>query len=124
MARKYLDDIGVTNMPDSWGKSKDERQSAWKEDRKLYGFDERETWSLDFTFFLWLYEHLKMYLERAMIKMDVPRIEYEGKEYTQGQMIERLLSLLEGYFQNNNDWTDSTHEIGKIWAKILPLMWW
>lgn len=49
--RKYLDDICVTERPDTWSRN-DERQNRWKEERAIYGFDERETWALDYSFYL------------------------------------------------------------------------
>lgn len=33
--RKYFDDIGVTNRPDTWNKD-DNRQKQWEEERKEY----------------------------------------------------------------------------------------
>lgn len=42
-----------------------ERMELFIKEREEYGFDQRETWSLDFTAALWLYEHLKMYKEKA-----------------------------------------------------------
>jgi len=38
---------------------------AFKKERKKYGFDSRETWCLQQTSAMWLYEHLKMYLKYA-----------------------------------------------------------
>ena len=64
--RKYLNDIGIkdeeTCIPNSADTS-DERMPRFLEQREKYGFDERETWSLDFTFSCWLYEHLRMFLD-------------------------------------------------------------
>jgi len=42
----------------------DSRQEQWKEEQKRYGFDERETWNLEFTFVAWIYPRLKMFRER------------------------------------------------------------
>ena len=121
--RKYLEDIGVTDTPESWGKN-DERQAEWAKERETYGFDERETWSMDFTFYLWLYEHLSMYLDSAAVDLDYHKFKYKKKKYTQKQMIYMCIQYLEEYFNNNNTSTDTTCEIGKIWVKILPCMWW
>lgn len=49
--RKYLDDIGVTQRPDTWNED-DVRQEQWVKEREEYGFDERETWALNFSFYL------------------------------------------------------------------------
>lgn len=44
-------------------KEKDDtgRKELFKEQRKKYGFDERETWCLSYTSILWLYCHLKRF---------------------------------------------------------------
>mgnify|MGYP001661989050 CR=1 FL=1 len=44
-------------------KEKDDtgRKELFKEQRKKYGFDERETWCLGYTSILWLYCHLKRF---------------------------------------------------------------
>lgn len=44
-------------------KEKDDtgRKELFKEQRKEYGFDERETWCLGYTSILWLYCHLKRF---------------------------------------------------------------
>ena len=39
--RKYLDEINITDRPDTWNKD-DERQESWAKEREDYGFDERE----------------------------------------------------------------------------------
>ena len=53
MNRKYLDDARVDPMIrwDTFVKDDDERQSRWEEERSVYGFDERETWCLNSTFY-------------------------------------------------------------------------
>ena len=60
IAHKYLTDIGITEdeVPWEWNLN-DKRQEQWKKEREEYGFDERETWNLDYMFDLWFYEHLK-----------------------------------------------------------------
>lgn len=127
--RKYLDDIGVKDRPDTWCEDGDERQERWKKQREMYGFDDRETWNLDFVFYLWLYERLKMFLDVTVIDLDFHRFEYNGKEYTQRQMIDMMIERLEFCFSKeynsfNAEHVDYVLEIGKIWATVLPAMWW
>lgn len=43
------------------------RQEMFMKQRKKYGFDERETWSLSYTSILWLYCHLKRYRDWGSI---------------------------------------------------------
>lgn len=126
--RKYLDDIGVTERPDTWNKN-DGRKKQWEEESKIYGFDERETWLLDFSFYLWLYERLKMFIDVCSIDLDYHKFKYNGEEYTQRQMIDMMLERLEFSFRKEYNNCDSEQynyvsEIEKIWAIILPDMWW
>lgn len=126
--RKYLDDIGVTERPDTWNKN-DGRRKQWEEESEIYGFDERETWSLDFSFYLWLYERLKMFIDVCSIDLDYHEFKYNGKEYTQRQMIDMMLERLEFSFKKEYNDCDSEQynyvsEIEKIWAIVLPTMWW
>lgn len=128
--RKYLDDIGVTDRPDTWLPN-DDRQRLWEDERRVYGFDSRETWGLDFTFYLWLYEHLMMYKEKAanVVDLEYDVVDYEGKTYNQLQLIDMMLKRLR--FRLSEEFDDSNwwhhhyvHEIEKIWALVLPAMWW
>lgn len=130
MKRKYLDDLGIKDRHDLWG-SNDNRQSIWQKQRREYGFDERETWSLDSAFYLWLYERLKMYLEYAsrVVDLDFHEFIFKGEKYTQKQLIDMMIERLENYFDNKYD-TESEEEsscldeVAEIWALVLPAMWW
>lgn len=52
-------------------KDKTGRHEMFMEQRKKYGFDERETWALNYTSILWLYTHLKRYRKwGGIVEMD------------------------------------------------------
>lgn len=129
MAHKYLKDIGVTNTPWDWRK---EDSFKWRHERQTFGFDSRETWNLDYTFYLWLYERLMKYLEDAESVVDLTwtKVEYNGKTYTQRELIDMMLERLKRFLTDEdfNDYEEENykwlHEIEKIWAVILPAMWW
>lgn len=126
--RKYLDDIGVIARPDTWNKD-DKRQNQWAEERAAYGFDERETWNLDFSFHLWLYERLKRYVEVCCVNLEYHKFSYHGEEYTQKQLIDMMLERLEFSFKPEyNDYDEKqfkyVSEIEEIWAIVFPAMWW
>lgn len=126
--RKYLDDICVTERPDTWNRD-DGRQHQWEEERAVYGFDERETWSLNYSFYLWLYERLKRFVDVCSIDLDYHKFKYNGNEYTQRQLINMMLERLEFSFKPEyNDFDEAQYsyvsEIEKIWAVVLPAMWW
>ena len=126
--RKYLDSIGVIERPDTWNQD-DNRQEIWANEREEYGFDERETWALNFSFYLWLYERLKRFVDVCCIDLDYHKFEYNGAEYTQRQMIDMMIERLEFSFKPEyNDFDEKQYtyvsEIEKIWAIVLPAMWW
>ena len=128
--RKFLDDIGVTNRPETMLPA-DKRQAQWQQERDTYGFDERETWNLQYSFYLWLYERLKMYLLTAGVNIDLNhhRFVYNETSYTQQQMIDMMLERLEFYFSDKYQSNDQEQwpyieEIAKLWATVLPAMWW
>lgn len=125
--RKYLDDLGVTDRPDTWNPD-DKRQGKWQEERETYGFDERETWDLDYSFHLWLYERLKMFV-KAPINFEFHHFEYKGKTYTQKELIEMMLERLEFSFKEDYNRLNETQaayvsEIEEIWAIVINAMWW
>ena len=129
MIRKYLDDIGVKDRWDLWSKADDPRHAEWEEQRNTYGFDERETWSLDHTFYFWLYERLMMFKEVSIVNLEFHKFEYGGETLTQEQMIDGILERLrfsfsEKYNSFDEKQFDYVHEIEKMWAVVLPAMWW
>lgn len=132
MSRKYLEELHsetVTNYCRLLENKEDDREAIWEKERQVYGFDNRETWSLGFTFYLWLYERLMMYKEIGGQTVDLTyhRFEYKNKEYTQLELIDEMLTRLRFCFSEEYDeWNDYeyVHEIEAIWAVILPAMWW
>lgn len=123
-----------------------ERDELFEKEREIYGFDSRETWSLDYVFYMWLYERLKMFVEIGgqVVNLNYHKFDFKGKEYTQLELINMMIEKLEYYF--NEDARDSKideyrkqgmgiveadnkayepiKEIGEIWALVLPAMWW
>ena len=135
MGRKYLDDIGITKGREHWwfddDQYPDDRVAKWAKEREIYGFDDRETWDLQTTFYLWLYERLMKYKESTsgIIDLNFHTFEYRGKKLTQENLIDLLIGLLKFFFSNSYNEFDPVHNekklaIGEIWALILPSMWW
>ena len=129
MGRKYLDDIGMVDRLDT-GMDDEPRQERWQKQREIYGFDDRETWSLDCAFYCWLYERLKMYLDVNFVDLTYHKFEYEGDILTQAECIDRMLKGCELYFKHGDSWSVNEEDwkiisdVGKIWAIVLPAMWW
>ena len=131
MGRKYLDDIGE-DYSWVWKPEGSERDETFEKEREIYGFDNRETWSLDTVFYRWLYERLKMFVEIGgqVVDFNFHKFNFKGKEYTQLELINMMIERLEYYFKKENLFVSSEEEyepikeIGEIWALVLPAMWW
>ena len=126
---KYLDDLGLkqekygTNfVPDD-----DTRATRWAEQKETYGFDDRETWTLDWLFIEWIYTRVMMFTEVNNIDTTFHKISYKDKEITQEEGINKLLDLckqclLKG--DEDDEYFDNLREICDIWKELLPHMWW
>lgn len=108
----------------------DRRYGHWMKQRGKYGFDSRETWSLDSAFFTWLYERLMLYRKEASKIVDLTyyRFNIDGHQYTQIEAIDEMLRLLRKILKHGRPDTDKNRERGKkvirIWAEVFPAMWW
>lgn len=128
---KYLID---NNIPHELYKPEkdDYRLSKWKEQRKNYGFDDRETWDLRHNFLGWLYERIKMYIDVCDCDLNYHTFKYDGKEYTQQQILDKICENIELYFDaqfsaDPDKWSKRVpylNEIGTLWGLVLPAMWW
>lgn len=131
MARKYLNDIG---LPDELIQLSpgDERSQQWKDEIAEYGFPSYETWCLDFQFYGWLYERLKMYLDYNCVDLTYHKFEYEGNVYTQLELINKMIYGCELVFSQEfhrlRSLTDeeekAIEDVRWIWATVMPAMWW
>ena len=152
MKHKYLEEIGVVEKKPSnhYGKlilkpkklfKKIARDYRLKRYEKEYGVHYRDTWSLDFTFYMWLYERLKAYVDIAGSFVDITSrydFEYKGETYSQLDLINilecKLEDIIKGEF--DDDFANSYYgeecvnrnelikEICEIWGILLPSMWW
>lgn len=108
----------------------DNRSISWYNERRKYGFDSRETWSLDYTFYVWLYEHLMMYKEKAsgVVDLTYHKFEYKGETLTQIECINRMIEGCKLYIQDSEPEDKEKQEkiksVAEIWALVLPAMWW
>lgn len=127
----YLDELESNALPFSLANPNDKRTEEWEIERQIYGFDSTETWDLNSTFYAWLYEHLRMYVDIGgeIVNLDFHKYEWHEREYTQLELINEILDRIRFYFSKDYDdfdMEDITYirEIGEIWAIILPAMWW
>lgn len=126
---KYFDDLGldITNYGTNFMPDDDGRAEEWAKDREEYGFDRRETWNLDNTFIEWIYSRVMMFKERNCIDLNFHRVKYKGTMITQGEAIDKILSLSKEYLLNrgNDDVRyENSMEICDLWKEVLPFMWW
>lgn len=131
MSRRYLEDIGVelTNIPENWCPPDDERTPQWEMQREMYGFDERDTWSLDYTIALLFYERLRMYNDVNIIDTSSRKFDYKGETLSMQDCIDRMLEGLEVRL-NDDDFSYSIEKYNKVTEvyEILALchgsLWW
>ena len=130
---KYFEDIENKSFehPSKWGNLiNDTRQKTWYNERRKYGFDSRETWNLNSVFYIWLYEHLMMYKEKAskIVDLEYYKFEYKGETLTQIECIDRMIEGCKLYIQNDEPYDKEIQEkiksVVEIWAMVLPYMWW
>ena len=125
---KYLDDlrIPIEEYGTNFVKDNGRRSRKWKKERKIYGFDNRETWNLDSTFAEWLYSRLMMYKEVNIVDLTHYKFIFEGKEYTQIEAIDHICEACKGYLldRNNDKNIIRLQRATKLFADILPVMWW
>jgi hypothetical protein len=134
MEHKYLEDLGIQikNTPWGWCEDNNTRQSQWMKEREEYGFDQRETWSLDTTFFYWLYERVKMYDKVNCINTKFHKFTVNGEELTKQECMDRILLGCEYYFKFKNEGNlelekiafQIADEILDIWKQCIFSMWW
>ena len=134
---KYLEDIGL--KPWEYGvnwtvDSEKEQLKKWKKQRRKYGFDDRETYTLFTIYAEWLYSHLMMYkkasTEIGKLDLTYHTFEFEGKTYTQLDAIDHILKWTRYFLKNHDDVDKSDKAMDKLqkatrlWAEILPYVWW
>lgn len=113
MSRFYLDEI-KKNINDGVNEIDvdDKRQETWQQERDKYGFDSRDTWSLDFTMTEMLYERLQMYMVKAdeIVNLSYHTYDFGGKTYTQREIILEMINDAETFLKFEYDTIDELNE--------------
>lgn len=102
-------------------------------------FDERDTFNLDYTIILWLYERLRYFQDVAAkrVVMDDPEwqtFEVDGEQLTQLQCINRMVEDCKTILLYE-DWKDigdvewpkinaAKDDLFKVFSKVYWQMWW
>lgn len=130
MGHKYLEELEAYQGP-RWGIKQDPRIDEWNKEKEIYGFDSTETWALDTSFYLWLYEHLRMYMDKAsnFVNLRFHTFVFDGRDYYQEDIINEMLKRLRFYFSEEYDEFNEEHytyvsQIAEMWGLVLPAMWW
>ena len=103
--------------------------------RRIRGWSDDETWNLDYEFIKWVNSRFKKYKEKAskIVDLEFHRFEYESKEYTQLELINRIIKLTnklidEDYFMGKleeaEEITKAKDEVFDIFKLIYGVMWW
>ena len=127
---KYLSDIGVSDddiVANYCSEDDDPRQERWIKQREEYGFDDRETWSLDITIFQFLYTRLMMYKEIGgqVVDLSYHKFNYDGNEVSLGDAINIIINECKRMIQA--EFLNRTRFDPKIWTllgDIMPALWW
>lgn len=111
-------------------------------ERDYHGFDARDTFNMDNTLVMWLYENLRYFQDEASKIIDFDNHEQvydiDGKELTQRQCIDRMVLDCAIILDNSNDITESIEEemhyfnekdaakddLFKVLSKVYWAMWW
>ena len=140
---KYLEGTGINSPNDMisysggglWEYIKTRRRYN-REFRKYKktGVFEPNTWALDFSLYAWMYENLCCYEEVCNCDLTYYKFEYEGKKYTQGEMISLLKNKIQElvrddslYSLDSTQWEESRKlekEVLDIWYLVSRSMWW
>ena len=128
MSHKYLENIlPKGKSPYDFECDDEVRNQKWEKEREQYGFDERETWDLCFTFFCWLYERLKRYKEVSPVDLTCKIVKVNNEEKTLEEWIDIMINnsealiLLDMYSEENIKLAEFTIEIFK---QTIFYLWW
>ena len=120
MNHKYLNDIlPKGKSPYDFYYDDEVRSQKWESERQEFSFDEREMWLLDFTFFCWLYEHLRKYREVSPVDLTSKIIKINDKEKSLEEWVNLMISnskdliLANIYSEENVKLAEFTIEIFK-----------
>ena len=92
-SRKFLDDIGY--IDDLQELDNDPRYARLREQKRVYGFDDRDTWNLNTTMVALLYERLKMYDEVNNVDTSFHTVKHGNATLTMQQVLDLMLELAE-----------------------------
>ena len=94
-------------------------------------FDERDTYSLNFTLVCWLYDRLRFFQEGTCIDLNFWKFNINGKALTQAQCIQRMIDdckiLMTGDDYKEEDvekMNVAKDDLFEVLNKVYWAMWW
>lgn len=86
---------------------------------------EEECWNLNYELVKWLNFHLKFYIEEAnkIVDLEWYKFKYKNKEYTQLELIEKLIKITDELLKIMNDDICATGELTKKAFKLKDEMY-
>jgi hypothetical protein len=120
--KKDIKYLGVPNVCFSLVDENDKRDEPYSKDRIERGFDDSETWSMDYTFAKFMLPRLKRYQEIAndfLIR--------DGELVSE---IDELIAALEIIVDKDSDWRWNNDETEKVmkgienFPKVFGSLWW
>ena len=124
MKSKYIyeNSIGINPEGDYWWlREKDDREDPFVEE---YGFDQSETWSLDYTIIAFLYPRLRYLIEKTPVDWDADGL---------GEKINRICDTMGEYLsaekndlslENRKEIDSNIQEQLHVFADIFHSLWW
>lgn len=130
----YLDQLGLSR-DDCCGNFIHEKKIRRFVERRKCGFDYRNVFNVDIDFAEWLYSHMKMYLEHNVHDLSFNNIEFEGKTYTLGEAIDRIIEITGDYlkakdssrsaltFEEEKEYDEKLIFAGRLFLEIMGYLW-
>lgn len=132
--RKYLRDLCTQeeyeNLLCYYDEEKDgkDRCERWAEQEATYGFCDKETWDLSYSFACLIYERVAMLMDigARVVDFDFNKVEYNGKLYTITQMMQMIMdscfkAMTLDDLDDCSDYMDDVFDMLKISHRYL---WW
>ena len=138
---KYLKEIGVTPIEENFILHKFSikdtlRYRKYLKKYKKIGVFPQQTWDMPIALLQWFYEVTSEYVEEAskIVDLNFHKLEYNGKEYTQLELIHLFLNKVKYILVNgdelfltqeaSNNEDTLIQEVYDIWSVLSPHMWW
>lgn len=93
--------------------------------------DARDTFNMDSTLVLWLYERLRYFQEEAsqIIELDFGEFTIDGEVLNQRQCIERMVEdckilILSDIYEDESKMVAAKDNLFKVWSAVHFAMWW